>query len=160
MESMNENLGKVVKFSVLGIIVILLIEAIARFFFKQPTIWSIELSEFILGFYFMIAGGYTLLRGGHVKMDVLYSRWSARKQAIADAVTFPLLAIYLVLLVFGGIEGAIYAIEFNQRTFSPWHPPLAPIKIFLVIGGTILLLQGIAFLIKDIALIRRKEEAT
>lgn len=155
IQSMNTHLGKILKFGVVVLVGILLIEAISRYGFNTPTVWSIELSEFIFGFYFFIAGGYVLLREGHVKMDAFYSRWSPKTRAIADLATFPLLAVYLIVFVWGGISSAEEALRFGQHTPSIWGPPLAPIKIIMVVGAVLLLLQGVAFLIRDLSIIFR-----
>ena len=61
------------------------------------------------------------------------------------------LLFYIVFLLVGGISGTIYAIEYNQKNYSSWAPPLAPIKIIMCIGIVLMLLQVIAQLFKDVA---------
>ena len=48
----------------------------------------------------------------------------------------------------GGISSTQYAIEYGQKNYSSWAPPLAPIKIVMVIGIALMLLQVIADLLQ------------
>jgi TRAP-type mannitol/chloroaromatic compound transport system permease small subunit len=54
----------------------------------------------------------------------------------------------------GGISGIIYAVRYGQVNYTPWAPPLAPIKIIMVIGILLMLLQVIATFFKDVAKFR------
>ena len=62
----------------------------------------------------------------------------------------------MAVLLFGGISSTQYAIEYGQKNYSTWAPPLAPIKIIMCIGIALMLLQGIATLFKDLAAARGK----
>jgi TRAP-type mannitol/chloroaromatic compound transport system permease small subunit len=83
-------------------------------------------------------------------MDLLYGRWSPRTQAIIDAVTGCFLIFYLIILLYGGISSTQYALEYGQKNYSVWAPPLAPIKIIMTIGIAMMLLQIIATFFKDL----------
>ena len=45
------------------------------------------MAQFMLTAYYILGGGYSMQIDAHVRMDVFYSRWSPRKQALADALT-------------------------------------------------------------------------
>lgn len=156
VDTMNRKVGVGVGYVVLVIIGILLVEAIRRYGFNMPTVWSIEVSQFLFGGYFIVGGGYALLSGGMVRMDILYSRWSPRKRAIIDAAMFVFMVIYLVATLMACTEHAIISTSMLQHSGSPWRPPLYPIKIIITIGVFLLLLQGISCFIRDIATIRGK----
>ncbi|MDD5591427.1 MAG: TRAP transporter small permease subunit [Dehalococcoidales bacterium] len=156
IDTMNRKVGVGVGYVVLVIIGILLVEAIRRYGFNMPTVWSIEMSQFLFGAYFIVGGGYALLSGGMVRMDILYSRWSVRKRAIIDAALFAFMAIYLVTTLIACTEHAMLSTQMLQHSGSPWRPPLYPIKITVAIGVFLLLLQAISCFIRDIATIRGK----
>ena len=90
-------------------------------------------------------------------MDLLYSRWSDKTRALVDIVTIFTLLFYLGVLLWGGIESTQYALEYGERRRGLWRPYMAPIKIIMVIGIAMMLLQCTAFLIRDIARLRGKE---
>ena len=135
---------------------LLLLSSISRGFFDISYIWSVEMAQFMLTAYYILGGGYSMQIDAHVRMDLFYSRWSPRTQALADALTSGFLLFYIVFLLTGGISGTLYAIEYNQKNYSSWAPPLAPIKIIMCIGITLMLLQIIAVFFKDVAKARGK----
>ena len=156
VDAMNNRLGRGLKYGVLVLVGILVIEGVSRYIFNRPTAWSIELAEFTLGAYFLLAGGYCLLHDRHVRMDALYNRLSLKTQAILEAVTFSLLAIYLGVWLLGGYYNIRFAFEMNQHYASTWGPHLGPIKIIIEVGAFLLLLQGVAILIRNVSFIRGK----
>ena len=68
-----------------------------------------------------------------------------------DVLTAAFLIFYLVFLLVGGVSSTLYALEYGQKNYSSWAPPLAPIKIVMTIGITLMLLQVVAVFFKDLA---------
>lgn len=116
-----------------------------------PPIWTDEMAQFLLMGYFMLGGAYALQMGSAVRMDLLYSRWSDRARAAVDALTILTLLIYLGVLLWGGIESTQYALEYSERRRGLWRPYMWPIKMVMVTGIVLMLLQCTAFLIRDAA---------
>lgn len=154
MDKTSRAVGTVVKFMIFGMIAILLYETVSRTVFNRPHIWSVESAQFVMAAYYLLGGGYSMLIGSHVRMDLLYDRWSAKKKAVADVITFFIALLYLVVLTYGGWQGIQYALKYKQVTYSAWAPQVAPIKIIMQIGIVMMLLQMIAEFIKDLAIIR------
>jgi TRAP-type mannitol/chloroaromatic compound transport system permease small subunit len=150
-------IGKSCKYLILVILGIMLFEIISRYLFNSPTEWVVELSSYMFGVYFFLSGAYTLIRKQHVRMDILYIKWSRKVRKIADIVTFPLFAVYLGLFIYGGIGNIQYSLRNHEISNSLWGPQLAPIKIVIIIGTMLLLIQGIAILIRDIFIVFNKE---
>jgi TRAP-type mannitol/chloroaromatic compound transport system permease small subunit len=158
IEAMHKRLGKTVQWGVFLLIGILLIEAISRYIFDQPTVWSVELAEFVFGTYYLIGGGYVLLSGRMVRMDALYSRWSSKRKAIVDLITFGLVAVYLVSWITGGITNVAFAINFNVHSSSLWGPPLAPMRVITLVAAALILLELVALFIRDLSIVLKGKE--
>jgi len=156
IDAMSQRVGKVVRYGGLAMIGILLFETISRTIFNAPRAWTVELSQFVMAAYYILGGSCALLIGGHVRMDLLYERWSAKRRAIVDAITASVAVLYIVIFILGGVNSALYALRYGQITYSPWGPPLAPIKIIFVSGATMMLLQIIANFFRDLATARGK----
>jgi TRAP-type mannitol/chloroaromatic compound transport system permease small subunit len=156
MDSFTMWAGRVVRFGIMALIAVLLIEASARYIFHVATVWSVETIIFIYGGYFLLGGAFTLLTGGHVRMDILYARWSPRKQAIMNAAFFCFFVIYIGAVLWVCTKHAIISTLMDQHSGSSWGPPLWPIKIVMAVGAAFMLLQGISQFIKNIAVIRGK----
>lgn len=153
VERVNYVIGRVAMYGLFALMGVLLWGAIARFGF-HPQIWTDELSQFLLMGYFMLGGAYALQLGSAVRMDLLYTRWSDRTRAAVDVVTIFALIFYLGVLLWGGIESTQYALEYGERRRGLWRPYMAPIKIVICVGVLLMLLQSVAFLIRDIATLR------
>jgi len=138
-------------FAMMGI---LLFESISRTLFNWPHIWVVEIAQFLMAAYYLLGGGYSMILDGHVRMDLLYGPWSAKRQALADVITAPVLIFYLVFLLYGAISSIEYAVTYNQVNYTPWGPPMAPIKIIMGIGILLMLLQAVAVFFKDLAKVR------
>ena len=132
---------------------ILLWSSISKTFFL-PALWTMESAQFVMVAYFILGGAYSMQTGDHVRMDLLYGGWSDRRKAWFDAFTVLLLIVYLGVLLYGGAESLIYSIEYDERSATAWRPYLWPIKVVMVVGILLMLLQAVAELIKDVARLR------
>ena len=158
MDSISRVTGEFAMFLILPLMGVLVYESVMRTVFNRPHIWAVEISAYVMTAQYLIGGGYSLILKGHVRMDLFYHRLSERGQAIVDVITFfPFTLFYLGLLTLGGIQGIQYALKFNQKSYTIWGPPILPIKVIMVTGIIIMLLQSVSELIKNIATIRGEE---
>ncbi|MBW2431622.1 MAG: TRAP transporter small permease subunit [Deltaproteobacteria bacterium] len=151
VEAANKVVGKFSMYLIFAMGGVLLFESIARTIFNQPHIWVVEIAQFLMAAYYLLGGGYSMILKGHVRMDLLYGRWSVKQQALADLITGPILIFYLIFLLVGAISAIEYAVTYGQKNYTPWAPPLAPIKIIMGIGIVLMLLQAFARFFKDLA---------
>lgn len=154
VEKINSFIGKFAMYLVFVMTGILLFSSISRTLFNSPHIWAVEMSQFTMAAYYMLGGAFSMILGGHVRMDVIYGRWSPRKKAAVDVVTVFFLIFYLGVLLAGGISSTTYSLTYDQHNYSAWAPPVAPIKIIMVVGIVLMLLQSVATLFKDVAKIK------
>lgn len=151
VDATNTAVGKFSQYLVLVMMGVLLFESISRTLFNRPHIWVVEIAQFTMAAYYLLGGGYSMILRGHVRMDLLYSRWPEKTRGIVDAVTSIVLLFYLSILLYGAISSLEYALKYGQVNYTSWAPPLAPIKLIMTIGIVLMLLQAIAFFFKDIA---------
>src|SRR3989339_169486 len=157
VEAVNTAVGKFSMYLVFAMGGILLFESISRTVFNLPHIWAVEIAQFVMAAYYLLGGGYSMIIDGHVRVDLLYGRWSKQRKAIADLITGPILIFYMVVLLIGSISSLQYAIEYKQKSYTPWGPPLVPIKIIMTIGILLMLLQCLAEWFKDLSKAKGEE---
>jgi TRAP-type mannitol/chloroaromatic compound transport system permease small subunit len=150
VDAVNYRVGSYAMYLVVVMIAVLFYSTISKSFFN-PSLWTLEVAQFTMVAYYLLGGGYTLQNGSHVRMDLLYGKWSPKTKSAVDAFTILFLIFYLVILLRGGISSTEYALEYGERGRSIWRPYLAPIKIIACIGILLMLLQAVAELFKDIA---------
>jgi TRAP-type mannitol/chloroaromatic compound transport system permease small subunit len=154
VDAFNTVVGKITMYVIFLMMAILLLAAIGRTVFNLSLIWTVETAQFTMAAYYLVGGAYSLILNGHVRMDLLYGRWSRRRQAATDVLTDLLLIFYLVIMIIGAVSSIDYALEYNQTSRSAWGPPLAPIKIIMGTGLLLMLLQSVSTFFKDIAAAR------
>lgn len=141
----------------------------------SPSRWTLEMAQFTMVAYYILGGPYSMQIGAHVRMDLFYANWSPNKKAWLDAFTVFALMVYLGVMVWGGIDSTVYSLGlkwtavdlawlpfdipwprtgFMERSPTAWRPYLWPIKVLICTGLTLMLLQALAQLIRDIAIIR------
>ena len=151
VDAFNAWVGRITMYVVFVMMAILLLAALGRTIFNLSLIWTVETAQFTMAGYYLVGGAYSLLARGHVRMDLMYSRWSPRTRAVVDSITDLLFLFYLVILAVGAVSSIEYALEYDQTSRSSWGPPLAPIKIIMGIGILLMLLEAVSVFFKDIA---------
>lgn len=154
VDAMNHRIGRGAMYLLYVMGAILLGSTISRLLLGVPFNWALEMSQFILSAYYLLGGAYTMQLGGHVRMDLFYSRLAARKRAVTDAITVLFVIFYLAVLLGGGVSSTNYAIVYGQQNYSAWAPVLWPIKVIMTFGVFMLLLQCISSFFKDVAAAR------
>ncbi|MCF6334635.1 MAG: TRAP transporter small permease subunit [Spirochaetales bacterium] len=157
VDSLSTRVGKFAMYLVFVMMAILLYESVARLFFNRSQLWAVEMTQFVMAIYYTLGGAYVLLIGGHVRMDLLFHRWSPKNQALSDVITFAISIMYMGVLWYGGYKGLAYAIKYKQVSYSSWHPSMIPVKFLIQVGLTLMFLQMISELIKSIAQLTGRE---
>jgi TRAP-type mannitol/chloroaromatic compound transport system permease small subunit len=127
-------------------------EVVARYAFSAPTIWSYDLTYMFYGTIFMVGAAYTLRVGAHIRTDFFWEKWSVRTKAVIDAVTyvvffFPGIVLFLAV----GLEELRSSYEMGETSEqTPWRPPLWPLKAMVPLAAVLLLVQGVAELLKSL----------
>ena len=151
VDFVSEKFGRLAMYLVFLMIGTLLLDAVTRNIINIPLSWCVEMAQFTMAAYYIVGGAYSMQLGDHVRMDLIYDRCSERNKARLDVATSGCLLFYLVCLLVGSISSTIYAIETGQWKFSMWNPSMIPIKLIMVFGIVLMLLQAVSMLFKDIA---------
>ncbi|MEM7128443.1 MAG: TRAP transporter small permease subunit [Chloroflexota bacterium] len=128
--------------------------------FLTPSLWTLEVAQFLMIGYFVLGGPYAMQMGSDVRMDLFYGNWSTKTKAAVDSVTIFALIFYLAVLLNGGLKSTQYALRYNETSATAWAPPMAPIKIIICVAVTLMLLQAIASWFRHIATLRGVEIKT
>lgn len=149
---LNEFVGRWIALLVFAMFAFLLLEVGFRYLLNAPTVWTNELTQMLFGVYAVMSGGYILVHKGHVNVDLLHSHLSPRKRAVMDILTSVLFFIFTLALLWFGIDMARESMSTWETSYSAWNPPLWPVKLAIPIGTGLLVLQGLAKLLEDIAI--------
>ena len=153
VDSASRYMGLFSMYLVFAMIAILSYASIMKVFFL-PSLWTVEMAQFVMVAYFTLGGAYTLKEGEHVRMDLLYSGFTMRGKVKTDLITSIVLIGFLVIMQIGGVSSLIYSITYGEKSFSAWAPVMWPIKVVLNIGIFFTLLQAVSIFFKDWAPLR------
>ena len=134
-------------------------EVFVRYVLRAPTTWAFDFSYITYGALFLMAGAYTLSRNGHVRADVFYRFWRPRTQATMDLLLYVVFFLpAVVAFIYSGWPYAMFSVRFLEVSiFSPAGIPVFPLKALIPVTGVLLLLQGIAEIIRCVLCIRLGE---
>ena len=157
VEALNRVVGRATRYLMFVMIGVLLTSSVARSILDLQLLWVVEMAQMTMAAYYLLGGAYSMQIDGHVRMDLLYCRWTAKRMAFMDTITSAGLLFYIVVLFYGAISSTQYAIKYGQVNYSAWAPPMAPIKIVMTIGIGLMLLQVIATFFRDLATARGEQ---
>jgi TRAP-type mannitol/chloroaromatic compound transport system permease small subunit len=112
-------------------------DVMGRSFFNKPIPGTFELSEYMLAVIVLLGAAYTQQVTGHVGVDFLTSRYSAKTQAVLQAVTTLAGLLIVAILVWQGfLEGIHEKAVSDQLRVPQW-----PFKLLVAVGGLLLWLE-------------------
>jgi TRAP-type mannitol/chloroaromatic compound transport system permease small subunit len=148
-------------FKWLSVVIMLLIvfEVTSRYAFGKPTAWGMDVQLQFSAVQRMIAIGYTLLRRGHVRVDLVTVRLPILKQRAMEIASyifffFPLITALNLTM----IRTTVQSWKVGERSFSPWRYYVPPMKTLLVMSYLVLWFGGLSELIKDVKTLRMGDE--
>ena len=156
VDALNYRVGRFAMYLLYVLMAVLLWSSISNIL-RQNAIWTLEMAQFVMVAYYMLGGPYSLQLDSNVRMDLVYHRWTDRQKAWVDAFSVFALLFYLGVLLYGGIESTVYAVEYGERSATAWRPYMWPIKTIMCIGIFLMLLQTLAIFFKDVAKLRGEE---
>jgi len=158
VDTISEWSGRIVSFVVYIGIVVLFIEVFLRYLFNHPTVWAHGYSQRIFGSYFILIGAYTLLYNGHVRVDLIYNRFSKRVQAVFDIVNYIALLVWDVVLVKEGYSFFMRSFKVREADEMVLCHPVYPVKFLILVGAVLIGLQGLSMLIKSLFVVLEREK--
>jgi len=158
IDGLSEVSGTLASYLILGSLFTVFYEIAMRYVFSKSQDWTLEMSTFLFGTTFVLAGAYALKYDAHVRIDIFYMRLSPRNKALVETIASIFLFAFIGILIWKGWEFAWRALVLNEHTDSAWAPPRWPIKMVIPVGAFLLLLQGIVRLIRNIFILVGKKE--
>jgi TRAP-type mannitol/chloroaromatic compound transport system permease small subunit len=169
VDAVNYRVGRVAMYGIFALMGVLLWSSISKTFFL-PSLWTLEMAQFIMVAYYILGGPYSIQLGSNVRMDLLYGGWSVRKKAWFDLLTVMLLIFYLCVLLYGAVSSTAYSLGYwgtepfaffgglitgseevgrLERSSTAWRAYLWPVKAIMIVGMFLMLLQCISEFFKD-----------
>lgn len=147
--------GKAFSWLIVLLMLVVCAEVFKRYALNAPTAWIFDVNNMIYGTLFMMGGAYTLAHDGHVRGDFFYGSMKPRTQAWLDLVLY--LAFFvpgIAALTWAGWTYFSESLVMREQTFNADPIPLYPFKFIIPLAGVIVMLQGIAEMLRCVVCIR------
>ena len=151
IDAYQERFGRAISWIMLLMVLVVFFDVIMRYAFRTSTVWLQELEWHLFGIVYLLAAGYTMLWDEHVRVDIVYSRWSSRKKAWSDFI------LYLVFFYPSAIMIVWTTIPFVRDSFRVFEGSPDPggiplrflLKSVIIIGFLILMVQAFSQTVKN-----------
>lgn len=150
IDRLNCLIGRFWALSILFVVVVVIIEVVGRSALGKATIWSNETTIYVSAVAYLLGGGYAMAHRRHVRIDLVYARLSSRSRMLLDCLTFLFFLLYVGALFWVGAKMGWTSFQQGEGTGTPWNPPIWPVKLAIPLAALLLLLQGIANLLRDL----------
>jgi TRAP-type mannitol/chloroaromatic compound transport system permease small subunit len=148
--------GKTFAWLIVALTFVVSVEVFKRYILNAPTAWIFDFNNMLYGTLFMMCGGYTLAQGGHVRADFVYTYLRPRVQAGLDLALYFLFFIPGILgLIYAGYDYAALSWRIDEHsTVTAEGPPVYHFKSVIPIAGALVMLQGVAEIVRCIECLR------
>jgi len=152
---LNSFVGKHVIWLILASTIISAVNAVVRKAFNVSSNAYLEVQWYLFAGTFLLTAAYTLLNSEHVKIDVVYTHFSKRKQMWIDifGFTFFLTPFCLAILWFS-VPFFLKGYQSGEMSSNAGGLIRWPVYAMMPLGFTLLLLQGWSELIKRLAFLQ------
>lgn len=152
IDALNTQVARAVKWLVLASILISAVNAVMRKLFSLSSNAYLEAQWYLFSAVFLLGAAYTLLKGEHVKIDIIYAHLSRRAQVIIEILgTLLFLLPFTIITLYISWPAVMAKIVSGEVSQNNEGLPLWPAWILIPLGFGLLTLQGVSELIKRFA---------
>ena len=159
IDGISTWVGKLAAWLIVGLMLLVCIEVVKRYALNMPTAWIFDASNMMYGTLFMMCGAYTLAQNAHVRGDFLYSSMKPRTQATLDLILYIVFFLPgIAALVYAGTDYAAQSWRIAEHSnVTADGPPIYPFKTVIPVAGALVMLQGIAEIVRCVVCLRTGE---
>src|SRR6187431_3048780 len=159
IDGISTWVGKAAAWLIIALMTVVCVEVFKRYIMNAPTAWIFDLDNMLYGTLFMLCGAYALAQNAHVRGDFLYSSMRPRTQAGLDLVLFIVFFIPgIAALIYSGYVFAVESWTINEHSnVTANGPPVWQFKFMIPLAGAMVMLQGIAEIIRCVVCLRTGE---
>ena len=144
------GISRVAMLLVAVIVAIMFFEVVMRYVFERPTLWVNEMSLWLGGMIYLLAGLYVMQQRGHIRIFILYDMAPRWLQRIFDLTSTLFICLFAFAVVWGGFTEAWQKMLRWETFGTAWDPPIpATMKPLVLITVVLIAIQAVANLITD-----------
>ena len=152
IDALNERVGRSIYWLILAAVLVSAINASVRKTFDMSSNAFLEMQWYMFSTVFLLGSGYTLLRQEHIRIDVIYGRFSRRTQVWIDIFgTVVFLLPMCLMFLYLSWPFFLHSFQSSEISANAGGLILWPVKALMPLGFLLLTVQGVSELIKRVA---------
>jgi TRAP-type mannitol/chloroaromatic compound transport system permease small subunit len=139
-----EKAAKITCYLVFVIMMITTADVVARYVFNRPLVWGWLLNRQLFGVFILFAGVYTLFKGEHIRIEILYDHFPRELKIVAKWIGLLAFISFMGVLVWQGAWMGWNSLMMNEKAAGAFRIPWYPFKLLIPAVAFLFLLEGIA----------------
>ena len=144
IDAVTEKSAKITCYLVFVIMLITTIDVVARYVFNRPLLWGWLLNRQLFGVFILFAGVYTLFKGEHIRIEILYDHFSPGLKKVAGWIALASFLSFMGVLVWQGTWMGWNSLMMNEKAAGAFRIPWYPFKMLIPVVAFLFLLEGIS----------------
>ena len=151
VENISEVAGKIAMWLSSILVLLICFDVLARYFFSVSFVSVFELEWHIFALIFLFGASFTLKHDKHVRVDIFYNQFSDKQKAIVNLIGCIFFLIpFCYIVIESSIPYFLNSYNLNEGSTDYGGLPVRYIiKSMIMVGFTLLLLQGTALFFRS-----------
>lgn len=158
LEFLPRKIGEASKWISSILVLLIMLDVLFRYLFSNTKTWIIELEWHLFALIFLLGAAYAFQENQHVRVDVIYSKLSDNAKAIINIIGTSLFLIpWCLVIIYSSYNYALNSLAFMEGSPNPGGLPARYIiKFAITFGFSLLLLQAVAEIFKNLLVLLKK----
>ncbi len=161
IDGFNERVGGTVAWAALAMVLVQFTVVLLRYVYGVGSIFMQESIVYLHGILFMLGAGYTLLHGGHVRVDIFYAGANPRTKAWVDLIGVIVFLVPVCMVIF------LFSYPYVQASWSVFEgsketsgiQAVFLLKTVILVFVILLLLQGLSLALHSLLVLTGHDTA-
>jgi TRAP-type C4-dicarboxylate transport system permease small subunit len=147
IDKLSESVARALIWVLFAVALLSWMEVLLRYVFRAPTVWAPEIIQAFSACVFLFAGSLAMSRNLHIRITILYDRFSRPGQRVVAAFSLLAALVFIGGLAYGAWNQFSASVwRFSGDRWTPemtgraWNVPLPPITRGLMVLACLLLL--------------------
>ncbi len=150
LDAITWRLSRVAMILVAVIVAIMMFEVFMRYVLEKPTIWVNEMSLWMGGWVYLLAGIYAMQQRSHIRIFLLYDIVPIWMKKLFNCLSAFFILLWVAATIWGGTNEAWDAFVQWEKFGTAWDPPIpATTQPLILIVMLIMAVQVVSNLIMD-----------
>ena len=144
IDAIVEKSARITSYLVFIMMLVTALDVVARYVFNRPLLWGWLLNRQLFGIFILFAGVYTLFKGEHIRIEILYDHFSPGLKKVAKWIGLLAFISFMGVLVWQASWMGWNSLMMNEKAAGAFRIPWYPFKLLIPAVAFLFLLEGIA----------------